>query len=123
MLDIEVEIESLPREISTGIQQYQIIELGSPQRSGRREVLCGIHGNAATAQDPSANITCALVGIDEENFLFVENQATAKWWWLVHTALPKPSASLGGLGGFSSREGGKSREMEKPRWARRQAVR
>jgi hypothetical protein len=32
------------------------------------------------------------VGIDEENFLVIENRAT-KWWWLVHPTLPKLARS------------------------------
>jgi len=51
------------------------------------------------------------VGIDEEKLLVIENGAATKWGWLVHPNLPKRK-DICGLAGFSSREGGKSREME-----------
>jgi hypothetical protein len=70
VLDLEVEIESLPRDISTSIQHYQIVELGLPQRSRRLEAVSRIDLNAATAQE---HVASALVGIDEENFLAIEN--------------------------------------------------
>jgi len=83
VVDIEVEIESLPRKMSASIQQYQVVDMGSPQRSPRLEVVSRVDCNAVTLQDASA-----LVGVDEENFLVIENRA-AKWWWLVHPALPR----------------------------------
>jgi hypothetical protein len=70
VLDLEVEIESLPRDISTSIQLYQIVELGLPQRSRRLEAVSRIGLNAATAQE---HVASALVGVDEENFLAIEN--------------------------------------------------
>lgn len=73
VLDLEVEIESLPWDISTSIQHYQIVELGSPQRSPRLEAVSRIDLNAATAQDARAHVASALVGVDEENFLAIEN--------------------------------------------------
>ncbi len=88
MLDLEVEIESLPREMSTSIQQYQVVGMRSPQRSRRLEVVSRIDCNAATSQDARAHVASALVGVDEENLLVIENCAATKWWWLVHTALP-----------------------------------
>src|ERR1700751_1938380 len=50
------------------------------------------------------------------SFFAIENRASTKWWWLVHTALPKRGSFVGNLGGFSSWEARKSRQMEKPRW-------
>ena len=88
MLDLEVEVESL-RDRSMSIQQYQIVELGSPQKSRSLKAVSRIDLNAATSQDASAHVTGRLVGVDEENFLTIENRAT-KWGWLVHTKLPKP---------------------------------
>jgi hypothetical protein len=108
VLDIEVEIESLPRDMSTSIQQYQIVALGSPQSSRSTKILGSLHLDAVTAQDAGTNVTSALVGIDEENFLIIENRAGTKRRWLVHTKLRKPERVCGKLGGFSSREGGKS---------------
>jgi hypothetical protein len=49
VLNLEVEIESLPRDISTSIQQYQVVELGSPQISRCLEAIGRIDLNAATA--------------------------------------------------------------------------
>jgi hypothetical protein len=113
VLDLKVEIASLSREMSTSIQQYQVVDTGSPQRPRRLEAVGRIDFDAATSQDHGANVASALVGVDEEKLLAIENRAVTKWWWLVHTALPKKGASVGNLGGFSSWEGGKSREMEK----------
>jgi hypothetical protein len=72
MLDLEVEVESL-RDRSMSIQQYQIVELGSPQKSCSLEAVGRIDLNAATSQDASAHVTGRLVGVDEENFLAIEN--------------------------------------------------
>jgi len=88
VVDIEVEIESLPREMSASIQQYQVVDMGSPQRSPRLEVVSRVDCNAVTLQDASTHLASALVGVDEENSLVIENRA-AKWWWLVHPALPR----------------------------------
>src|SRR5437879_6233260 len=71
-------------------------EMGGIVESAQAFHKCARFCNAATAQDASSHVASALVGVDEENFLVIENRATPKWW-LVH----------------SSREGGKSREMEK----------
>ncbi len=103
MLDLEVEVESLPRDMSTSIQQYQIVVLGSPQRSRRLEVVSRIDFNAVTSQDTRAHVASALVGVDEQNFLVIENRATPKWWWLVHPALPRLASRRQYLAGFSSR--------------------
>ena len=88
VLDLDIEFESLSREMSTSRKQYQVVELGSPQRSRRLEAVSRIDLDAATSQDARAHVASALVGIDEENFLVIENRAT-KWWWLVHPTLPK----------------------------------
>ncbi len=88
VLDLDIEVESLSREMSTSRKQYQVVELGSPQRSRRLEAVSRIDLDAATSQDARAHVASALVGIDEENFLVIENRAT-KWWWLVHPTLPK----------------------------------
>lgn len=112
MLDLKVEIASFARKISTSIQQYQIVKLGSPQSSCHLEAIGRLNANAVTPQDISARVAGGLVGIDEEKLLVIENGAATKWWWLVHPKLPKREG-ICGLAGFSSREGGKSREMEK----------
>ena len=88
VLDLDIEVESLSGEMSTSSKQYQVVELGSPQRSRRLEAVGRIDLDAATSQDARAHVASALVGIDEENFLVIENRAT-KWWWLVHPTLPK----------------------------------
>jgi hypothetical protein len=108
VLDLAVEIESLPREMPTSIQQYQVVGMSSPLNPRSTKILGSLHLDAVTAQDAGTNVTSALVGIDEENFLVIENRAGTKWWWLVHTKLRKPERVCGRLGGFSSREGGKS---------------
>ena len=88
MLDLAVEIESLSREMSTRIKQYQVVVMGSPQRSRRLEIVSRIDFNAATSQDAGSDVTSTLLGIDDKNLLVIENRAT-KWWWLVHPALPR----------------------------------
>jgi hypothetical protein len=98
MLDLKVEIASFAREISTSIQQYQIVDLGSPQRSRHVEAIGRINANAVTPEDISARVAGRLVGIDEENFLVIENRAATKWWWLVHPILPKPKRICGKRG-------------------------
>jgi hypothetical protein len=80
------------------IQQYQIEELGSPQSSRLLEVIGRIDANAVTPQDTRARVAGRLVGIDEENFLVIENRAGSKWWWLVHAKLRKPTLICGNLG-------------------------
>ena len=69
MPDLEVEIESLPREMSTSIQQYQMVKLGSPQRSRRLEVVGSMDLDATTSQDASSHVAGRLVTVNEENFL------------------------------------------------------
>jgi hypothetical protein len=49
VLDLEVEIESLPGDISTSIQQHQIAQLGSQQKSRSLKAVSRIDLNAATA--------------------------------------------------------------------------
>jgi hypothetical protein len=118
VLDLKVEIASLAREMSTGIQQYQVVGTGSPQSSRRLEAISRIDFDAATSQDPGANVASVLVGIDEEDFLVIENRAATKWWWLVHTAPPKPEHVCGKLGRILLPGGGEvnNRIMKKPRW-------
>ena len=98
MLDLKVEIANFAREISTSIQQYQIVELGSPQSSRYLEAIGRINANAVTPEDISARVAGRLVGIDEEKLLVIENRAATKWWWLVHPILPKPKRICGRLG-------------------------
>ena len=117
VLDLDIEVESLSREMSTSRKQYQVVELGSPQRSRRLEAVSRIDLDAATSQDARAHVASALVGIDEENFLVIENRA-AKWWWLVHPTLPKlarfcsegRSGRILVLGEMEVKENGKSPE-------------
>jgi hypothetical protein len=121
VLDLEVEIESLSGDMSTRIKQYQVVKLGSPQRSRRLEAISRININAVPSQDAGAHVASALVGGDEKNFLVIESRAT-KWWWLVHPAPTKLTRlSAKGNIGSDSLPGrrGKSREMEKPRVASR----
>src|SRR5271167_2855612 len=77
-LDLDIEVESLSREMLTSSKQYQVVALGSPQRSRRLEAVSRIDLDAATSQDTRSRVASALVGIDEENFLVIENRAT-KW--------------------------------------------
>jgi hypothetical protein len=98
VLDLAVEIESLPREMPTSIQQYQVVGMSSPLNPRSTKILGSLHLNAVTAQDAGTNVTSALVGIDEENFLVIENRAGTKWWWLVHTKLREPERVCGRLG-------------------------
>jgi hypothetical protein len=74
--------------MSTSRKQYQVVELGSPQRSRRLDTVSRIDLDAVISQDASAHVPSALVEVDEENFLVIENRAT-EWWWLVHPTLPK----------------------------------
>src|ERR1017187_10688151 len=55
VLDLKVEIANFAREISTSIQQYQIVELGSPQSSRYLEAIGRINANAVTPEDISAH--------------------------------------------------------------------
>ena len=115
MLDLKVEIASLAREMSTGIQQYQIVELGSPKRPRRLEVVGRINANAVTPEDTSARVAGRLVGIDEENSLVIENRAGTKRRWLVHTKLRKPERVCGKLGRILLPGGGEvNRIMKNP---------
>ena len=98
MLDLKVEIASFTRKIPTSIQQYQIVEIGSPQSSRHLEAIGRINANAMTPEDISARVTGRLVGIDEEKLFVIENRAATKWWWLVHPKLPKPKRICGKRG-------------------------
>jgi hypothetical protein len=90
VLDLAAEIESLPRNMSTSIQQNQVVGMGSPQSPRSAKILGSLHLDAVTAQDAGADVTSALVGVDEENSLVIENRAGTKRRWLIHTKLPKP---------------------------------
>jgi len=79
VLDLDIEVESLSREMSTSSKQCQIVELRSPQGSCRLDTVGRIDLDAVTPQDARAHVASALVGIDEENFLVIEDRA-AKWW-------------------------------------------
>jgi hypothetical protein len=70
---LETEIESISSKMSASIQQYQVVCMRPPQRSRCLEVVGRLDCNAATSQDASAQVTSALVGVDEENFLVIEN--------------------------------------------------
>ncbi len=98
MFDLKVEIASFTRKIPTSIQQYQIVEIGSPQSSRHLEAIGRINANAMTPEDTSARVTGRLVGIDEEKLLVIENRAATKWWWLVHPKLPRRKGICGKLG-------------------------
>lgn len=74
VLDFEVELERISRKMSTNIEQYQVVELGSPQKPRPGEILGDVYLDAVTLQDTYAHIAGGLVGIDEENFLTIENR-------------------------------------------------
>jgi hypothetical protein len=80
--------------MSASIQQYQVVGMGSPERSRSAKILGSLHLDAVTAQNIGANVASALVAVDEENFLVIENCAAAKWWWLVHTKTSETGARL-----------------------------
>jgi hypothetical protein len=87
VLDLEVEIEGLPRDMSTSIKQYQVVGMWPPQKPCAAKILHAMNLDAVTAQDASAHVATALMRIDEENLLVIENRAAPKW--LVHTAPTK----------------------------------
>jgi len=95
VLDLEVEIASLAREMSMSIQQYQIVAPGSPQSPRHLEAIGRINANAATPQDVCAHVTSPLVGVDEEDFLVIETGAITKRRWLVHNQPSETRARLG----------------------------
>jgi hypothetical protein len=64
VLDFEVEIERISREMSTNIQQYQIVELGSPQKPRSREILGDVHLDAVTLQDTCSHVAGKLMEIE-----------------------------------------------------------
>jgi hypothetical protein len=72
VLDLKVEIASVAREMPSSIQQYQIVELGSPKGSRHLEAVGRINSNAVTPGDTSARVAGRLVGVDEEDFLVIE---------------------------------------------------
>jgi hypothetical protein len=113
VLDLKVKIASVAREMPLSIQQYQIVGLGSPQISRHLEAIGRINPNAVTPEDASARVAGGLMGIDEENFLVIENRAGTKWWWLVHTKLRKPKRIVEAWADSPPGRRG-SREMEKP---------
>jgi hypothetical protein len=78
VLDLKVEIASFAREMSTSIQQYQIVEFGSPQSSRHLEAVARINANAVTPEDTSTRVAGRLVGIDEEKLLIIAKRAATK---------------------------------------------
>jgi hypothetical protein len=113
--DLDIEVESPFREMSTSRKQYQVVELGSPQRSRPLEAVSRVDFYAVTPQDARPHVASAPVGIDEENSLVIETRAT-KWWWLVHPTLPKLARfpSEGSLAGFSSWRDGSQGKWKSP---------
>ena len=71
--DLKIEIEGVSSKMSASVQQYQIVEPGSPQGSRRLEVVGRIDLDAATAQDAGARVAGTLAGVDEEDFLAIED--------------------------------------------------
>jgi hypothetical protein len=45
--------------------------------------------DAMTLQNPDPHVACRLVTVDEQNFLVSKNWLATKWWWAIHTPLPK----------------------------------
>jgi hypothetical protein len=82
--------------MSAHIEQYQVIQLGLPQKSRCLEALRLMYLDAVTAQDGSAHLARTLIAVDEENRLALKNWSATKWWWAIHTALPKVARHLWG---------------------------
>ena len=88
--DIEVD-KPLRGDVHESCKKYQTKELGSPHRSRRLEAVSRIDLYVVTPHLARAHVASALVGIDEENFLVIENRAARSGGgWYIPT-LPKPA--------------------------------
>ena len=89
-----VEFEGISGEMSAHIEQYHVIHLGLPQKSRCLEALRLMYLDAVTAQDGRTHLARTLITVDEENRLALKNWRATKWWWAIHTALPKVERPL-----------------------------
>src|SRR5260370_11924358 len=56
VLDLDIEVESLSREMSTSSKQYQVVDLGSPQRSSSLEPVRSTALHTPTSQDAPPHV-------------------------------------------------------------------
>lgn len=105
-----VEFECFSGRVPPHIEQYQVIHIGLPQKACCLKALGLMDLDAVGPQDSSARLARRLVTVDEENGLALKNWLATKWWWTIHTTLPKRERNWAGL---SSRRVRESREIEK----------
>jgi len=93
-LDLLVEFKCLSGKMSTHVEQYQVVDIGLPEKSCRLQAIGGMNLDVVTPQNDRSHVERRLVSVDEENFLPGKNRAATKWWRAIHTTLPKLERAL-----------------------------
>jgi hypothetical protein len=99
-----VEFERFPGQVSAHVEQYPVIQIGTPEKSGTAEIFGRVYLDAMILQNPDPNVAGRLVAVNEKNGLALKNWLATKWWWAIHTAPPKGKRNLGGLSSCGMRE-------------------
>ncbi len=93
-LDLLEEFKCLSGKMSTHVEQYQVVDIGLPEKSCRLQAIGGMNLDVVTPQNDRSHVERRLVSVDEENFLTGKNRAATKWWRMIHTTLPKLERAL-----------------------------
>src|SRR5439155_15086619 len=93
--DLLVEFECFSGKMSTHVEQYQVVDIGLPEKSCRLQAIGGMNLDAVTAQNDRSHVARRLVSVDEENFLTGKNRAATKWWRVIHTTASETGARFG----------------------------
>jgi hypothetical protein len=88
-LNLLVEFECFSGQVSSHVEQYQIIHIGLPEKSRSGEILGRVYLDAMTLQNPDPHVACRLLTVDKENGLALKNWLATKWWWAIHTPPPR----------------------------------
>ena len=80
-----VEFERFSGQVSAHVEQYQVKNIGLPQKACGPEARGILDLDAVTPQDGSARLARRFIGVDEENGLARKNRLATKWRWSIHT--------------------------------------
>src|SRR5205814_10134673 len=79
-LHLLVEFSRLFRGIPPYVEHHEIVDIGSPEKSGSGEVLCFLHLDPVIAENRSTYFSGSLTTIDEKNSLLSEKPVAAMSW-------------------------------------------
>src|SRR5439155_16890933 len=85
-LDLLIEFERLSGKMSAHVEQYELVQIGLPQKSRRVEAVGSMDLDATTRQDTSSHVAGRLVTVNEENFLAINIRTI--WRLRNHSAPP-----------------------------------